>query len=169
MNDDLPSLFEYNVWANRRMLDAVRALSAEAYSREQGGGWPSVRASLVHLAGATDAWARRLAGEDVTRLPSEAEVPALAAAEALLVGADARLGALVPALSPERLASPFSWKNLRKEEKTAPLWAVLRHVVNHGSYHRGQIASLVKRAGGTPAATDLVFWAIERHAARGSR
>ena len=50
---------------------------------------------------------------------------------------------------------------LKGEPKIAPFWAVLRHVVNHGTYHRGQISSMVKRVGGKPISTDMVVWGIE--------
>jgi len=47
-----------------------------------------------------------------------------------------------------------------------PPWAILRHVVNHSSYHRGQVASKLKRFGIEQPATDLLFWAIEQCAAQ---
>jgi uncharacterized damage-inducible protein DinB len=43
-----------------------------------------------------------------------------------------------------------------------PPWAVLRHVVNHSTYHRGQVASKLKRLGVEQPMTDFVFWAIEQ-------
>ena len=39
---------------------------------------------------------------------------------------------------------------------------MLRHLVNHSTYHRGQVAAKLKRLGVEPPATDLVFWAIEQ-------
>jgi len=165
MKDDLFALQDYNLWANRLLLESLATLSHEDYVREMGGGWPSVRASLVHLAGATRAWAERFDGRDATALPGPDDVPTLADAARMLTDADARISAFLATLGPERLQQPLTWKNLKKEEKAAPLWAVLRHTVNHASYHRGQIAAMLKRLGGKPLATDLVRWAIERHEA----
>lgn len=167
--DSLESLYAYDRWATERMLRSVRAVSAVDYVRELGGGWPSIRGTLVHLAGATDAWATRFSGAEATRLPTVDELPAFGDAEALLLSAGERLRALVPAFSPERLAGPFTWTNLSGAERTAPLWSVVRHAVNHGTYHRGQIASMVKRVGGTPLATDMVFWGIEASGGGASR
>jgi uncharacterized damage-inducible protein DinB len=163
MKDDLLALQDYNLWANRLLLESLAPLSHEEYAREMGGGWPSIRATLVHLAGATRAWAERFDGRDATVLPTAEEVPALADAARMLNEADGRVSAFLATLGPERLAAPLVWKNLRGEPKSAPLWAVLRHTVNHASYHRGQAAAMLKRLGGRPVATDLVRWAIERH------
>lgn len=167
MKDDLFALLDYNLWANRLLARSLAPLSREDYVREMGGGWPSLRATLVHLAGATRAWAERFEGRDATTLPTVEEVPTLADALRMLDEADARIAAFLATLTPERLAAPLVWKNLKGEPKAAPLWAVLRHVVNHASYHRGQAAAMLKRLGGTPAPTDLVRWAIERHEAGG--
>jgi len=165
VKDDLFALQDYNLWANRLLGESLAPLSHEDYVRELGGGWPSIRATLVHLAGATHAWAERFEGRDATLLPTVEEVPALADALRMLNGADARISAFLATLAPERLAAPLVWRNLKGEPKSAPLWAVLRHTVNHASYHRGQAASMLKRLGGRPLATDLVRWAIERHEA----
>lgn len=165
MKDDLFALCDYNLWANRLLARSLSSLSHEDYVREMGGGWPSLRATLVHLAGATRAWAERFDGRDATSLPTVEELPTLADALRTLDEADARIAAFLATLGGERLAAPLVWKNLKGEPKAAPLWAVLRHVVNHASYHRGQAAAMLRRLGGTPAPTDLVRWAIERHEA----
>jgi uncharacterized damage-inducible protein DinB len=165
MKDDLFALQDYNLWANRLLLESLAPLTHEEYVREMGGGWPSIRGSLVHLAGATRAWAERFDGRDATALLAVDEVPFLADAARMLNDADARISTFLATLGPERLPAPLTWRNLKEEQKAAPLWAVLRHSVNHASYHRGQIAAMLRRLGGRPVATDLVRWAIERHEA----
>ena len=42
-------------------------------------------------------------------------------------------------------------------------WVVLRHIVNHSTYHRGQVASKLKRLGIEQPATVFVFWAFEQN------
>ncbi|MCG3193915.1 MAG: hypothetical protein DIJKHBIC_03169 [Thermoanaerobaculia bacterium] len=166
MKDEIISLYAYNRWANERVLNALRPLSEDDYTKEMGGGWPSLRATLVHLAGASEAWAVRFSRQDATRLPTVAELPTFASAEALLRDSQDRLEAAVARFTPEELSAPFTWKNLKLEEKSAPLWVVVRHVVNHGSYHRGQISSMLRRLGGQPLQTDMVLWGIELLAAK---
>jgi len=165
MKDDLFSLYEYNRWANARVIEVVRALPPADYTREMGGGWPSVRATFVHLASATDAWAERFAGKEVGALHKEADLPEPDDAVAVLLDAEQKLDAFLATLTPERMAAPFTWKNLRGETVSSIFWVVLRHVVNHQTYHRGQVSSMVRRLGADPKSTDMVRWGIERWAA----
>jgi uncharacterized damage-inducible protein DinB len=161
MTDDFVSLFAYNRWADRRVLDACRQLSPEQYAAEPVPGWSSVRASLVHIASATGNWIRRLAGEVVASPRTEADLPAVEDAERHLEQAYQILDGLWPALPPQRLATPQTFE-LRGRSRVLPPWVVLRHIVNHATYHRGQIASKLKRFGVEQPATDFVIWALEQ-------
>ena len=159
--DDLTSLYSFNEWANGRVLETLRALPEGDYVKDQGGGWPSLRATFVHIAGATDAWAERFAGRDATRMPTVAELPTLDDAVRVLLAAQEKHRRLLATYTPGRLAGPFIWKNLKGEDRTAPFWVIVRHVVNHQTYHRGQISSMLRRLGHAPKATDMVVWGIE--------
>jgi uncharacterized damage-inducible protein DinB len=161
MHDNLISLIAYNRWADRRVLDACRSLSPAQYAAEPVPGWASVRASVVHIASATSNWIRRLAGEEVTGPLTETDLPALADAESRLEQTYQTLDGLWPTLTPAQLATPRAF-TMRGKSAMLPPWVVLRHVVNHATYHRGQVASKLKRLGVEPPATDLVLWALEQ-------
>ncbi len=161
MNDDLVSLFAYNRWADRRVLDACRNLSPEQYAAEPLPGWSSVRASVVHIASATGNWVRRLSGATAGGPLTEADLPTLDDVERRLEQSYQALDRLWPSLTPERLAAPMTLE-LRGKPLVLPPWVVLRHVVNHATYHRGQVASKLKRLGVEPPMTDLVFWARDQ-------
>jgi uncharacterized damage-inducible protein DinB len=163
VTDDLRALYDYNEWANDRVVRTLRELPEADYVRETGGGWSSVRATFVHIAGATDAWAERFNGREALVLPKESDLPGLEDAVALLLRAQQKHRAHIATLTPGALGRPFSWRNLAGEVRTAPFGIVVRHVVNHQTYHRGQIASMVRRLGGKPLATDMVRWGIEVH------
>jgi uncharacterized damage-inducible protein DinB len=161
MNDDFASLYAYNRWADQRVLDACRKLTAEQYASEPVPGWSSVRSSIYHIAIVTEAWLRGVAGENVTVVPTEAELETVDDAERLLDRAYGLFEELLPTFTPEFLATarPF-----RGGGRTAvlPPWGVLRHVVNHSTYHRGQVAAKLKRLGAEPPATDMFFWVMEQ-------
>jgi uncharacterized damage-inducible protein DinB len=162
IEDDLPSLYAYTRWADGRMLDAVRKLSPEQYIQEPAPGWDPIRSSLIHIAGATSLWARRLQGETVTVRPSVEDYPSFEAVERYFREGHDAFDRLIAGLTPERLRSTFSYRLLSGDLYEAPLWAVYRHVANHATYHRGQVASKLKRFGVEPPLTDFVFWACEQ-------
>jgi uncharacterized damage-inducible protein DinB len=164
MQDSLSAMFEYNRWADERLLTACGQLTNEQYAREIGGSFPSIRATVAHHAGALRAWGTRFEGGDVRSLPSETEVPDAETAMRLIVeGHEALLReAGRPA---EELNQIFTYRSLRGIMVSLPRWAVLRHVVNHGTYHRGQIANMMRQVGAAPPSTDYFLWAMEQYAA----
>lgn len=158
--DDFENLYAYNRWANERTVASCRDLTTEEYERNIGGGWPSVRDTLVHIGSATRAWHDRFLGNSPSRLLTGADVPELESAVRLVEEADAVLTRFVLGTSPERRVEILAYKNLQGNVKKVPYWAVFRHAVNHASYHRGQISTMIRSMGKDPKPTDLVFWAI---------
>ena len=161
MQDDVVALFAYDRWANRKILDACRQLTAEQYVAEPAPGWSSVRSTVYHIALATEWNLRTLAGDTDESIPTEADLATVDDAARLLERAYRRFEELRPTLTPERLNVVLT---VRWPGHTAklPQWAILRHIVNHSSYHRGQVASKLKRFGIEPPNTDFFFWVIEQ-------
>jgi uncharacterized damage-inducible protein DinB len=162
--DDLKSLLLFNRWADARVLTAIRGLGPDSYNSEPAPGWSSVGSTLFHVAGANWIWARRLAGEAATARPSESDYPNVEQVAAFLSRSHDELDEQLAARTSEELLENWTYRNLQGVEATTPLWAVFRHIVNHATYHRGQIASKIKLLGGEPPVTDLVYWAIEQTA-----
>src|SRR3954462_10747009 len=103
MQDDFEALFAYDRWANGKVLDACRKLTAEQYVAEPVPGWSSVRSTVCHIALATEFNLRSLAGAPDDRFPSEAELPTVDDAAQLLERAYRFFEELRPTLTPERL------------------------------------------------------------------
>jgi uncharacterized damage-inducible protein DinB len=161
MQDDFVTLFAFNRWANAKMLDACRKLTAEQYGAEPAPGWPPVRTTVWHIVIVTEGWLRALAGEVVQSFPAEAEVSTPDGAAGVLERAYRILDALLPTLTPEALTTPRTFSR-RGWTAVFPPWVVLRHIVNHTTYHRGQVASKLKRFGVQQPETDLVYFALEQ-------
>jgi uncharacterized damage-inducible protein DinB len=161
MTDDFASLFAFNRWADRRVLDACRKLTLEQYTAEPVPGWSSVRSTIYHIAIVTDGWLRGLAGDPDQSMPAEADLATVDDAERLLERAYRRFEEMLPKLTPERLSTPVTLQR-RGRTATLPPWAVLRHIVSHATYHRGQVASKLKRFGIEQPATDFVYWVFEQ-------
>lgn len=161
MQDDFVALFAYDRWANRKVLDACRKLTAAQYVAEPAPGWSSVRSTVYHIALVTTIHLRTLAGDADEGIPTETDLATVDDAARLLERAYLRFEELQPTLTPEWLNTVFT---VRGGGRTfaLPRWAMLRHTVNHSTYHRGQVASKLKRLGVEQPLTDFFFWAIEQ-------
>jgi len=161
MQDDALELFAYDRWANTKVLDACRKLTPEQYVAEPAPGWSSVRSTIYHIALVTEYHLRTLAGDRDDSIPTEADLATVDDAARLLERAYRRFEELRPTLTPERLNTVLT---LRRDghAATLPPWAMLRHIVNHSTYHRGQVASKLKRFGIEQPTTDFFFWVIEQ-------
>jgi uncharacterized damage-inducible protein DinB len=161
MQDDIVALFAYDRWANRRVFDACRKLTAEQFDAEPVPGWSSVRSTISHIAFATEFNLRSPAPDSDDRLPAEAELATVDDVAELLERAYRRFEELRPTLTPERLNAVLTLRAIGRTF-TLPRWAILRHIVNHSSYHRGQVASKLKRFGIEQPITDFFWWVIEQ-------
>jgi uncharacterized damage-inducible protein DinB len=161
MQDDFPTLFAFNRWANDKMLEACRRLTPEQFLAEPVPEWPPVRWTVWHIAVVTDGWLRTLANDPDQSFTPEAEVTTVDAAARILDRAYGTFASVLPSLTPEFLATPRTFQR-RGRTAVFPPWVLLRHVVNHTTYHRGQVASKLKRFGIQQAETDLVFFAFEQ-------
>ncbi len=155
-------LFAYDRWANTKVLDACRKLTAEQYVAEPVPGWSSVRSTIYHIALVTDIHLRTLVGDLDDHLPDRSR-PGHGGRRGpvKLERAYCRFKELPPTLTPERLNTLLTLRAIGRTF-TLPRWAMLRHVVNHSTYHRGQVASKLKRFGIEQPNTDFFFWAIEQ-------
>jgi uncharacterized damage-inducible protein DinB len=161
MQDDIVALFAYDRWANRRVLDACRKLTAEQYVAEPVPGWSSVRSTVSHIALATVFNLRSLVSDPDDPVPTEADLATVDDAAQLLERAYRRVDELRPTLTPEWLNTVLTLRAIGRTF-TLPRWAILRHIVNHSSYHRGQVASKLKRFGIEQSITDFFWWMIEQ-------
>jgi uncharacterized damage-inducible protein DinB len=161
VQDDVVAFFTYDRWANDKVLDACRKLTAEQYVAEPVPGWSSVRSTIYHISWVTEFHLRTVAGDPDERLPTEADLATVDDAARLLERAYRRFEELRPSLTPERLntALTLRWPG---GSASVPTWALLRHTVSHSTYHRGQVASKLKRFGIEQPITDFFWWVIEQ-------
>ena len=141
-------LFDYDYWGN---LEALASLDTVKDST----GTP--QKYFGHVIGAQRVWLSRFETPDS---PSVETWPKLALEQcrAAIEELHQRWTSLLDRLAPEKLAHDFVYRNTKGVEFKTPLQDVLMHLVMHSAYHRGQVASAVRQAGGKPAATDYVVY-----------
>jgi len=159
---DVIALYEYNRWANGRTLEAAEKLDREALVKDLKNSFPSVRDTLAHILGAEWIWLCRWQGESPTKPLAAAEFPTVSHLRERFSTVDRERSAFLGRLTEAQLAQPFSYKDLAGNSYRLPLVAVLQHVVNHGTYHRGQITTMLRQLGATPIGTDMSRFYLDR-------
>lgn len=141
--------FAYDAWANREVLAVLSANTSAA---------PRPLQLLAHILSAERLWLERIEKQpqsqpvwpEFTLDQCEAQISELAQLWRQYLGK----------LSPVALSEKIVYKSSKGEQWTSTVEDVLTHVLLHSAYHRGQIATHIRAAGGEPAYTDFI------HAAR---
>jgi uncharacterized damage-inducible protein DinB len=161
---EIQQLYAYNRWANRRILAAVGALSAEERGRDLGSSFPSVQATLAHVLLAEWIWLERWNGRSPTGLPGEWDLSEWPGLENRWNEVEAAQARFVAALAEADLERAVDYRTTDGTPYAAPLGQLLRHVVNHSTYHRGQVVTMLRQLGAAAPSTDLVLYHREQKA-----
>jgi uncharacterized damage-inducible protein DinB len=164
---EIHELFLYNQWANRRSLGACEALTPEQFTRDLGSSFPSVRDTLAHIAGGEWIWLERFYGRSHMALPPGSDLPDFAAVRARLEELDSALLQFTSGLDAAGLERVIEFKTFAGKTFSTPLQPLLQHLANHGTYHRGQVTTLLRQLGAKGVSTDLAAFQRERSAAAG--
>ncbi|HEV2388240.1 MAG TPA: DinB family protein [Candidatus Acidoferrales bacterium] len=149
--ETLRALFEYNYWARDRQLRACAALTEEQFLRPMQSSFSSVRDTLAHLVGVEWVWLERWRGRSPTALEAKQfapeTFPSLASVEQRWRAVEQEVREYLANLEEAALPSALSYVNLKGERFTYALWQALLHLVNHQTYHRGQVTTLLRQLG----------------------
>jgi len=165
---EIQQLYDYNAWANRRSLAAAEKLKAEEFIKPLGSSFSSVRDTLAHIYGAEWIWLERFQGHSPAALPDGAEFQELPSLRERWLEQEQRLLAFVGGLTQSDLDNELEYKTLKFGVYRNPLWQSMQHVVNHGTYHRGQVTTMLRQLGAEPILTDLMHFYRERAVAMGA-
>jgi len=160
--EEMRLLYDYNAWANRRSLTAAAALTTEQFTRPMGSSFSSVRDTLAHIFGAEWIWLERFQGRSPSSLPDTTQYPDVATLGERWREFEPRLVHFVRNLNQSDLDRVMEYKTLKFGVYSNPLWQSMQHLVNHGSYHRGQVTTLLRQLGAPAILTDLMHFYRER-------
>jgi uncharacterized damage-inducible protein DinB len=154
---DTRNLIAFHYWARNRVLDAVELLSQEQFTRDLGGSFGSIRNTLVHTFSAEWVWLARWKGESPAGMLGPESFPDASALRGAWSDLEAELRGFFDPLDEQGVQQVLQYKTFAGLESSARLWQMLQHVVNHGSYHRGQVTTLLRQLGAAPPkAMDLI-------------
>jgi uncharacterized damage-inducible protein DinB len=159
---DMSSHFAYSRWANDRTLRAMSALTSEQLHRPLASSFPTIRDTIAHVAGAEWIWLRRWKGDGPSAFPTWVASATIEEVAAHLRDVESERDAFMATLSDADLAKARAFHLLNGQPDSQVLEAQMLHVVNHSTYHRGQIAGMIRQVGGIPIPTDLIAFTRER-------
>jgi uncharacterized damage-inducible protein DinB len=146
---ELQTLLDYHYWARDRVLDAAEKLTPDQFGRDLGSSFRSVRETLAHIYAAEWAWCSRWNGVSPTAFPAESPVD-VAAIRAKWGALESNVRAVLDRMGEQGLDRVIDYKMLNGDARTSTFWHMLQHVVNHASYHRGQVTTMLRQLGATP-------------------
>lgn len=156
--EQIATLFDYTRWASQKTLESVAPLSAEEFRRPIGGSFGSVQATLAHLYGADWVWLERWHGRSPRALPKAEELGSFDVLKDRWDEVQELQRAFVETMSPARMEEPVTYVNFAGQTWTYPLGETLLHAANHGTYHRGQIVTMLRQLGHKAPSTDYLRW-----------
>jgi uncharacterized damage-inducible protein DinB len=163
--DEMRVLYNYNAWASHRAMKAASQLTAEKFVQPMGSSFGSVRDTLAHIFGSEWVWLERFQGRSPASLPDTTQFKDVASLEERWNEHETRLLGFVRGLTQADLDRVMEYKTLKFGVYRNPLWQSMQHLVNHGTYHRGQVTTLIRQLGAQPILTDLMHFYREKAAA----
>jgi len=153
---EVRELFAYNAWANRKFFHALARLPAEPYFRDLRSSHGGLHGTLCHIVWAEQLWLNRWLGRANPAVPQGKDLATLAAAEARWEEVEAERAAWLAGLTEPGLDGVVTVKPSSGGEHAHTFRQMFRHVVDHSSYHRGQLVTLLRQGGVAPPSSGLI-------------
>jgi uncharacterized damage-inducible protein DinB len=160
--EDLRNLYAYDEWANERILLCAAELTEEQQKQNVVSSFPSVAATIAHVVGAEWVWLKRLQGASPARPEEWTTYPSLPQLRERLSEIEGERRDFLATFDESRLGDLFEYRNLSGEAKRGRYCDLMLHVVNHSTYHRGQLTTMLRQLGAVPPATDLMLFNAEQ-------
>jgi uncharacterized damage-inducible protein DinB len=152
-------LLDYHYWARNRLMAALAAVPQAEYVRPRGSSFSSIRETMLHAFGAEWLWFSRWEGRSPTSLPIGEDLVDVKALEGAWRQLEADVRTCVSTRGEAGLLLRVDYRNLAGQPVSSVLWHMVQHVVNHATYHRGQVTTMLRQAGlEPPEITDLMVF-----------
>ena len=148
---------KYHAWATARLLDAAAQLSPEELRHDFHIATDNVVGTLVHIFAADRVWIGRLKQTPPAQFVSESDHDFAALLEKWQA-VSAAWQEWAAELTDQSAQEIFTYRDLKGNSWSQPVWQIVLHVVNHGTHHRGQVSGFIRSLGHTPPPLDLIVY-----------
>jgi uncharacterized damage-inducible protein DinB len=165
LQSELLFLVEYMNWARQKLLEAVAILSPEERNQDLGGGFGSIQKTLEHIVWAEETWRNRFYGL-VQPGTDAAQLEHLADLKEHWEQIGQQIHQWIAALPEGPVDRVLEYADSRGNQHTTPISVLMQHLSHHQTYHRGQIALMLRQLGRPAVSTDLILYYREQKAAQ---
>lgn len=149
----------YNRWAHEQITNTLLDMDEHLHQQVLKSSFPNLYATVLHLWDAESIWWQRMEGHQQLVIPGKQFNPTMKEAVNGLLQQAAEWERFVQNATEEQLQREFYYKNLKGDSFRSAVWQVLHHLFNHGTYHRGQLVTMMRELGVTKIpATDFIHW-----------
>ncbi len=160
---DLRLLYEYNDWANGRILDAAARVPSDMFTTASLGPC-ALRDTLQHMLVAASIWRLRWQGIAPESVPFPDAFPTLESLRVQWREEARQMSAYLDTLDDADLDRELTYRRNDGTTDSSTLWHMLLQVVNHGTQHRSELAMLLTELGHSPGNLDVLVFIRERNA-----
>ena len=149
----------YNLWATTFLVDTIKNLPEKVHQAEVKSSFPGLYKTLMHLLDVENNWWHRLNGNEKSGAYNKETSYQLSEVSTLLHQCQSRWLDWVLAIEEKDFYNQVNYKNLKGEPFKQPLYQILLHIFNHGTYHRGQLITILHQLNiqNIPQ-TDFIVW-----------
>lgn len=147
MKQLLASFAQYEYWANKQLLEVILSLSEEQQLQEIKSSFPSIQKTLLHMWDASSIWWQRLHKTEQLEVPSLSFHPAMNDIVQGLLKQNQQWIEWVNTATDEDLVFILAYKTLKGDLFEQPVKEIVLHLNNHGTYHRGQLVTMLRQVG----------------------
>ncbi len=163
MKELLCQMAAYNTWANQKILEIILTLPEEKQKQELPSSFKSLYDTVLHMWNAESAWWQRMKLQERIQAPSEYFKGSFVELSASLAQQNYLWQDWVDQATDAALEHVFQYQNNKKEQFKQPIFQMLLHVFNHGTYHRGQLINMLRQLGIEKLPqTDFIVWSRKK-------
>jgi uncharacterized damage-inducible protein DinB len=156
--DYFKTLFDYNYWANKRILDAAEHLDEAQLHTATRGGHESLYRTLIHIMGAEYIWRMRWQGVSLPERLNANDFPTLEALRTRWQEEERLMRLFLATLPEEDMTHIVSYVSREGNALSVALWQLMAHLINHSTQHRSEVALLLSELGHSPGDLDFLWF-----------
>ena len=159
MKELLKQLAAYNVWASRKITELILTLPEEEQKQEVPSSFKSLFNTVLHMWDAESIWWQRMKLQERILVPGQNFSGNMKDIVTGLLQQSSQWEQWISNASELSLDHVFQYQNSKKEQFKQPVYQMLLHVFNHGTYHRGQLVNILRQLGKEKIPqTDFFIW-----------